>query len=128
MLAKLVVWAPDREGAIERMRRCLEELNIGGIKTSATAAMRVMHDEGFRSGDFHTQSLEAMDMAEPESEIDRAVAAAVAVHRWHAARRHALGTRAGERLPWLQRGRISVTSHPHRVSETAGFAREETGV
>lgn len=125
MLAKLVVWAPDRSGAIDRMRRALEELNIGGIKTSATAAMRVMHDEGFQKGDFHTQSLEAMDMAEPESAIDRAVAAVVAVHRWHAARRHALGGGAGERLNWQARGRLRHTSYPHHASDATGFAREQ---
>jgi len=127
MLAKLVVWAPDRKGAIARMKRSLEELNIGGIKTSATAAMAVMLDEGFQKGEFHTQYLEGMDLTEPPSAVDRAVAVAVAVHRWKAAHRQALVARAGERLGWLSRARVTQTSFPHHAGDGAGFAREELG-
>ena len=127
MLAKLIVWAPDRAGAIERMRRALEELNIGGVKTGAPAALRVMLDDGFRKGEFHTQYLEAMDLTEPASELDLAVAASAAVHRWRESRRNALAPRDGERLGWLARGRISHVTHPHHAGATAGFGREEAG-
>ena len=34
MIAKLIVWAPTREEAIQRMRRCLQELKIEGIATT----------------------------------------------------------------------------------------------
>jgi len=127
MLAKLIVWAPDRAQAIERMRRALEELNIGGVKTGAPAALRVMLDEGFRAGEFHTQYLEQMDITEPESDLDLVVAAAAAVHRFRASRRAALAPRDGERLGWMARSRVSKSSHPHIAGGTAGFAREEAG-
>jgi acetyl-CoA carboxylase biotin carboxylase subunit len=50
MLAKLIVWAPTREGAIERMRRALEELVIEGVETARDFHLRVMADAEFRAG------------------------------------------------------------------------------
>ena len=125
MLAKLIVWAPNRAEAIERMRRALEELNIGGIKTSAPAAMRVLHDEGFRKGDFHTQYLEAMDIREPDGPLHAVAAIATAVHRYHTSRRRALSMRDAERLGWLARGRVAQSSFPHHAGGTRGFGRTE---
>lgn len=37
LLAKVIVWAPDRDAAIARMRRALAELHIGGETVTTTA-------------------------------------------------------------------------------------------
>jgi acetyl-CoA carboxylase biotin carboxylase subunit len=58
MLAKLIVWAPDREQAVTRMRRALVDLVIGGIETSRDFHIRVMDDEDFRRGAIDIQWLE----------------------------------------------------------------------
>ena len=58
MLAKLIVWAPNRNQAITRMRRALTDLVIGGIETSRDFHVRVMDDEDFRSGHIDIQWLE----------------------------------------------------------------------
>ncbi len=58
MLAKLIVWAPTRPLAIERMRRALEELTIDGVETSRDFHLRLMEDEEFRRGDIEIQWLE----------------------------------------------------------------------
>jgi acetyl-CoA carboxylase biotin carboxylase subunit len=58
MLAKLIVWAPDRGLAIERMRRALEELTIDGVETSRDFHLRLMEDAEFRRGDIEIQWLE----------------------------------------------------------------------
>ncbi|HEU4640964.1 MAG TPA: acetyl-CoA carboxylase biotin carboxylase subunit, partial [Gemmatimonadaceae bacterium] len=58
MLAKLIVWAPTREGAIERMRRALLELTVEGVETSRDFHLRVMEDEEFRCGAIGIQWLE----------------------------------------------------------------------
>jgi acetyl-CoA carboxylase biotin carboxylase subunit len=50
MLAKLIVWAPTRAAAIERMRRALGELVIVGVDTSREFHLRVMADDEFRRG------------------------------------------------------------------------------
>ena len=51
MLAKLIVWAADREAAVNRMHRALLELTVDGIETSRDFHLRVMEDEEFRRGD-----------------------------------------------------------------------------
>jgi acetyl-CoA carboxylase, biotin carboxylase subunit len=51
LLGKLVVHAPDREGALERMDRALAELCIVGVQTSAPFHRRVMAEPSFRAGD-----------------------------------------------------------------------------
>jgi acetyl-CoA carboxylase biotin carboxylase subunit len=58
MLAKLIVWAPDRDQAVTRMRRALVDLIIGGIETSRDFHVRVMDDEEFRRGAIDIQWLE----------------------------------------------------------------------
>jgi acetyl-CoA carboxylase biotin carboxylase subunit len=58
MLAKLIVHAPTREAAIERMHRALLELTIEGVETSRDFHLRMMEDEDFRSGAIEIQWLE----------------------------------------------------------------------
>jgi acetyl-CoA carboxylase biotin carboxylase subunit len=58
MLAKLIVWGPDREQAVARMRRALVDLVILGVETSRDFQIRVMDDDEFRRGDIDIQWLE----------------------------------------------------------------------
>ncbi len=58
MLAKLIVFAPTRLAAVERMHRALTELSVFGVETSREFHLRVMEDEEFRRGDIEIQWLE----------------------------------------------------------------------
>jgi acetyl-CoA carboxylase biotin carboxylase subunit len=58
LLGKLIVYAPDRATAIERMQRALTELRVVGLETSAPFHRRVMEEPDFRSGDFDIRYLE----------------------------------------------------------------------
>jgi acetyl-CoA carboxylase, biotin carboxylase subunit len=58
LLGKLIVHAPDRAGAIDRMARALEELVIRGVETSADFHSRLMDDPSFREGDLTIRFLE----------------------------------------------------------------------
>jgi acetyl-CoA carboxylase biotin carboxylase subunit len=58
MLAKLIVWAPDREQAVTRMRRALVDLIIEGVETSRDFHVRLMDDAEFRAGAIDIQWLE----------------------------------------------------------------------
>jgi acetyl-CoA carboxylase, biotin carboxylase subunit len=60
LIAKLIVWAPARDQAIERMDRALGEFQIEGrgVKTTIPFHRRVLADEQFRSGDVSTDFVE----------------------------------------------------------------------
>jgi acetyl-CoA carboxylase biotin carboxylase subunit len=83
MLAKLIVWAPDRPLAIERMQRALLELTIEGVETSRDFHLRLMQDDEFRRGDIEIQWLErrldSLASVKPPAETARAAAIAAAL-------------------------------------------------
>ncbi|MCG6895168.1 MAG: acetyl-CoA carboxylase biotin carboxylase subunit [Desulfobacteraceae bacterium] len=57
LVAKLVVWAPDRPAAIRRMARALSEFRIDGIAVTIPFHQRVVEDPEFRRGDYDTHFL-----------------------------------------------------------------------
>ncbi len=112
MLAKIVVWGPDRATAIARMTRALQEFHVGGVRTGAPAALAVLEDARFRAGDFDTHLLESMNLTAWPAAYEAVAAVVAAVHRRNLARRRALSDSAGERRDWLARSRRSLTSYP----------------
>ncbi|MCK2221099.1 acetyl-CoA carboxylase biotin carboxylase subunit [Actinomadura sp. ATCC 31491] len=50
LLAKVVVWAPDREQAVARMRRALAEFQVAGVATTIPFLRRVLDDPEFVRG------------------------------------------------------------------------------
>jgi acetyl-CoA carboxylase, biotin carboxylase subunit len=60
LIAKLIVWAPSRDEAIDRMDRALSEFLIEGrgVKTTIPFHRSVLADERFRSGDVSTDFIE----------------------------------------------------------------------
>ena len=87
LLGKLIVWGENRERAILRMRRALDEMVIVGVPTSQPFHRRVMDEPVFLSGDY---DIEYIDMLgdqllanrATDSELERlAVTAALAEHQ-----------------------------------------------
>jgi acetyl-CoA carboxylase, biotin carboxylase subunit len=60
MVGKLVVWGSDREEAMARGRRALAEYRLEGIKTTIPLHLRLLDDEVFVSGGYHTGYLEGL--------------------------------------------------------------------
>jgi acetyl-CoA carboxylase biotin carboxylase subunit len=58
MIAKLIVHAPTREGAIARMLRALDEFVIVGIKTTIPLHKRILQHPLFVKGQYTTKFLE----------------------------------------------------------------------
>lgn len=58
MIGKLIVHKPTREQAIECMLRCLSELRIEGIATTAPFQMRVLREPAFVEGKVDTKWVE----------------------------------------------------------------------
>lgn len=54
MLAKLITHGQDREEALARMNRALQELKIEGIKTNINFHSKVINHPAFRKGEFST--------------------------------------------------------------------------
>ncbi|CAN5669025.1 acetyl-CoA carboxylase biotin carboxylase subunit [soil metagenome] len=60
LVGKLIVWGLTREEAISRGRRALREYRLEGIKTTIPLHLRLLEDEAFVSGDYHTGYLEEL--------------------------------------------------------------------
>ena len=54
MISKLTTWGRDREMAIDRMIRALDEYEVAGMSTTIPFCRFAMEHEGFRNGDFTT--------------------------------------------------------------------------
>ena len=58
LIAKLVVRDNNRDLAIVRARRALEEFDIGGVPTTREAAFEILGSDEFRSGDYSTSFID----------------------------------------------------------------------
>ena len=58
MVAKLIVWSKNREEAINRMYRSLDEFTVEGVKTTISFHKQIMKNEYFRKGEFYTDFLD----------------------------------------------------------------------
>jgi acetyl-CoA carboxylase, biotin carboxylase subunit len=58
LLAKVIVWAPDRERSLARVLRALNEFEVTGIPTTIGVAAEVIRSEGFARGDYSTNYLD----------------------------------------------------------------------
>jgi acetyl-CoA carboxylase biotin carboxylase subunit len=58
LIAKLIVWGKNREHAVNRGRRALEEFTVEGIKTTIPFHLKVLQDERFLSGNFDTSFID----------------------------------------------------------------------
>jgi acetyl-CoA carboxylase biotin carboxylase subunit len=66
LLAKVVVWAENRDDAVARLRRALDEVEITGVATTVGFLRAVLDLPEFRAGGYHTTFLETW-MAEEKS-------------------------------------------------------------
>lgn len=65
LIAKLIVYALTRDGAISKMASALDEFTVEGIKTTIPFHQAVMRDDRFRSGKFDTSFLETFQFQAP---------------------------------------------------------------
>ena len=57
MVAKLIVHGSNREEAIQKMKRSLEEFVVDGIKTNIDYHLRILNNDKFIEGDYDTSFL-----------------------------------------------------------------------
>ena len=58
LIGKLIVWAPDRDRAIERMLRALDEFEIEGVRTTIPAHKVLLAHDDFRAAKHSTKWVE----------------------------------------------------------------------
>jgi len=58
LIGKLIVWAPTREEAIQRMKRALNEYIIQGIKTTIPFHLKVLDNVYFKRGEVYTNFIQ----------------------------------------------------------------------
>ena len=110
MVSKLIVWGPDRDTAMARARRALQDYRIVGIPTSIPFFLAILEDEDFRSGIYDTgfitpEWLEANLAPSDEDAEAAAVIAAVARFEKDEAVQAPRGTAvAASRWKWSHRG------------------------
>lgn len=72
LISKLIVWAPSREEAIDRMKRALYNYKITGIKTTIPFLHRVMDVPDFVKGSYNTHIIqdneEYLELKETQSQ------------------------------------------------------------
>ncbi|WP_428897427.1 acetyl-CoA carboxylase [Parelusimicrobium proximum] len=70
LIAKLIVYAPDRDGAINRAMRSLSEFKVGGIKTTINLHKKILMNPDFQSGNMDTGLLDRMFAQESKDKKD----------------------------------------------------------
>ena len=66
MIAKIICRARTRQECITKMARALDEFIVEGIRTTVPFHQKLMQNEDFRSGNFHTGFLNTFDMGKPD--------------------------------------------------------------
>jgi acetyl-CoA carboxylase, biotin carboxylase subunit len=88
MIAKLVTYADNREEAIKRMVRAIDEYEIVGIQTTLGFCKYVLQHDAFTSGNFDTKFIEKYYTPEvldsEPTQAEKQIAAALAVKLWSA--------------------------------------------
>jgi acetyl-CoA carboxylase, biotin carboxylase subunit len=84
LLAKLAVWADNREHATQRMLRALREYDVGGIRTNLAFFRQILEDPEFGAGNLHTGFIaefwERRPPLEASAELSAVAALAAALH------------------------------------------------
>jgi propionyl-CoA carboxylase alpha chain len=114
MLAKVIAWAPTREGAARRLAAALQRAHLHGVRTNRDLLVEVLRHPRFLAGEVSTAFLAVEELTttrpggtDAEDEPLACFAAAVALTEHEAARRP--GLRA------IPAGWRNVTSAPQRT-------------
>lgn len=66
LIAKLIVWAPDRKTALARSARALSEFHVGGVKTTISFHRSLEKSREFAAGDVDTGFLDRLMLKKAE--------------------------------------------------------------
>jgi acetyl-CoA carboxylase, biotin carboxylase subunit len=84
LIAKVIVWAEERQTTIQRLRRALNEFQIGGIPTDIDFLVQIIESESFIQGSANTTYLDTFLPSidgEEGLDMEMALAAALLEHK-----------------------------------------------
>ena len=85
MIAKLIVHAPTRNEAIQKMSRAIDEYHIKGIQTTLPFGKWAIHTDAFSKGNFDTKFIDTYfksEFLQSEDVATQEIAAQVALYIW----------------------------------------------
>ena len=85
MIAKLITFGSDRQDAIQKMIRAIDEYQITGVATTLPFCAFVMKHEAFISGNFDTHFVSKYfkpEMLQNKNEEEESIAAFAAAYLW----------------------------------------------
>lgn len=85
MIAKLIVHAPTRNEAIQKMSRAIDEYHIKGIQTTLPFGKWAIHTDAFSDGNFDTKFIDTYfksELLQCDDAATQEVAAQVALYIW----------------------------------------------
>jgi acetyl-CoA carboxylase biotin carboxylase subunit len=108
LMAKLIVWGPDRAAAIARMARALGEYKVAGVRTTIPVLQHIMRAPDFVAGRLSTRFMERLMLSDRPEQAGRRrtvalIAAALTAYE-QAGKRAPLPSAPGP-SPWKQSGR-----------------------
>jgi acetyl-CoA carboxylase biotin carboxylase subunit len=112
LLAKLVVWGPDRDAAIARMGRALAEYHVAGVRTTLPLLRRIVAHPDFAAGRLSTHFLDRLLQEPPPPARRRTVALAAAALAAYAQARRPAPPAAPGPGPWARAGRPGAGGRP----------------
>lgn len=121
LVSKLSAWGRTRDEAIDRLRRALDEYEVGGIKTTLPFFREVIRDNEFRSGRLDTGFIvrfnsrraaarTAQTDKNPEAQLHQDIAVIAAAIHYSELQRHATGNRpaGADKSRWKMSGRAAL--------------------
>lgn len=114
MISKLAVYGRNREEAIDRLRRALQEYEVGGIKTTLAFFREIVEDEEFISGNLDTgfiprfnERRKAKELSETEKDLALIAAALGFVKNQQSATASNSNGNSDKMSRWAAAGRVA---------------------
>jgi len=105
LMAKLIVWASDREGAIARMARALAEYHVSGVRTTLPVLRRIIGHPDFAAGRLDTHFMERLPGGRAGSSRRSLAIVAAAIEAYERAGKETPTPAATGMSPWTRAGR-----------------------
>jgi len=105
LMAKLIVWAPDREAAIARMDRALAEYHVSGVRTTLPVLRRIIRHPDFAAGKLDTHFMERLPGGHGSGSRRTVALIAAVLEAYERAGRQAAPQAAQGLSPWARAGR-----------------------